>query len=141
MAKKGERGKGKREREKKGRGQLVGSPASSLWDYNEERPMGSCNLRLHELPLLSAQTCAERIRENKRRRPGMGIVVSNFVLLYALYGGMPYITHGGESIGFTENQDSVLIRIWRHFQDTCSWLNLIKRTDFRTNLKGIDNTW
>lgn len=53
---------------------------------------GSCSLRLHELPLLSAQTCAERIRKNKRRRPGMGIVVSNFVLLYALYGGMPYIT-------------------------------------------------
>jgi len=29
--------------------------------------------------------------ENKRREPSMGIAVSNFVLLYALYGGMPYI--------------------------------------------------
>lgn len=47
----GRRGRG--ERKKKGRGRLVGSPAS-LRDFHEEGPTRSCSLWLHELPPLSA---------------------------------------------------------------------------------------
>lgn len=76
----------------------------------------------------SALGPAERVRE---RRLGMGIVVSNFVLLYALYGDAPYIIAVSLSVLpriRTQSQpgfDTVV-----HFQNTCPRLN--ERADSRT---------
>lgn len=97
------------ERKKKGRGRLAGSPAS-LRDLHEGRPTRSCSLRLHELPLLSGQTCGE----NKRAQAWHGYrMVSNFVLLYALYGDTPYITAANRSV-LARNRTRSQARIRRH---------------------------
>lgn len=70
----GKEGRRGRKRKKKGRGRLVGSPAS-LRDFHEEGPprARSCSLRLHKIlrsaPLgttLTREREQERERENER---------------------------------------------------------------------------
>lgn len=136
MAKEGERGKRNDERGEAGRrgrrreedGSLA--PPRPYETSTKGDLRGLASLRLHELPLLSGQTCGE----NKRAQAWHGYrMVSNFVLLYALYGDTPYITAANRSVlarNRTRSQpgfDDIV-----YFQDTCTWLNSIERVDLRT---------
>lgn len=136
MAKEGERGKRNEERGEAGGEEEEGKRTARWLPRVPTRPPRretyavSCSLRLHELPLLSGQTCGE----NKRAQAWHGYrMVSNFVLLYALYGDTPYITAANRSVlarNRTRPQpgfDDIV-----YFQDTCSWLNSIERVDLRT---------